>query len=158
MTLPNSHTRSINPAGSISRQLGRGRMVVMHGEDRGESFLIQTGTLILGSGEDCQLQLTDPTVSRRHMEISVNGSGLLLRDLGSTNGSFVNGARFRELELGYGTEIQVGQTVLKYVPDEEAIELAPGDKENFGGLFGRDQKMRRMFSLRRSLDMVSGIV
>ncbi len=147
MSVPRSPTRIINPDAPIVRQSGRGRFIVMHGQDRGESFVIQTSPLVLGSGTDCELQLTDPTVSRRHMEIRLSEGGLLLRDLGSTNGSFVKGARFRELELGYGTEIQVGQTLLKYVPDEQPVDVAPGDKERFGALFGRDPKMRRMFSL-----------
>ncbi|MCG5054254.1 MAG: sigma 54-interacting transcriptional regulator [Myxococcales bacterium] len=147
MNAPKSPTRIINPEAPITRQSGRGRFIVLHGQDRGESFVLETSPLLLGSGNDCQLQLTDPTVSRRHLEIRLADGGLLLRDLGSTNGSFVKGARFRELELGYGMEIQVGQTVMKYVPDEQAVEVLPGDKERFGALFGRDPKMRRLFSL-----------
>ncbi|MDX2018821.1 MAG: sigma 54-interacting transcriptional regulator [Deltaproteobacteria bacterium] len=147
MTIPKSPTRIINPEASIVRQSGRGRFIVLHGQDRGESFALDKSPLTLGSGSECQIQLTDPTVSRRHMEIRLGEGGLLLRDLGSTNGSFLKGARFRELELGYGTEIQVGQTIIKYVPDEQAVDVAPGDKERFGSLFGRDPKMRRLFSL-----------
>ena len=41
----------------------------------------------------------------------------MLRDLGSTNGSFVQGSRFNELTLGFGTEVTIGKTVLKYLPD-----------------------------------------
>ena len=106
MTVPNSPTRIINPVAPIIRQSGRGRLVVTHGQDRGESFVIEASPLILGSGEDCELQLTDPTVSRRHMEIGMSEAGLLVRDLGSTNGSFVKGARFRELELGCGVRLR----------------------------------------------------
>ena len=51
-------------------------------------------------------------------------NGVVVRDLGSTNGSFVRGARFGELVLGFGTEIQIGQTHIKYVPEEEAVEVA----------------------------------
>lgn len=147
MNIPRSPTRVINPDAHIVRQLGRGRFIVLHGPDRGEFFAIDKSPLFLGSGNECQIQLTDPTVSRRHMEINLSEGGLLLRDLGSTNGSFLKGARFRELELGYGTEIQVGQTQIKYVPDEQAIDVEPGDNERFGALFGRDSNMRRLFSL-----------
>ena len=71
----------------------------------------------------------------------------MLRDLGSTNGSFVQGARFQELTLGFGTEVTVGKTVLKYVPNEEAVELPPWEEESYGSLVGRDPKLRRLFRL-----------
>ena len=76
----------------------------------------------------------------------------MLRDLGSTNGSFVQGSRFKELTLGFGTEVTIGRTVLKYLPDEEEVELAPSEEESFGSLVGRDPKMRRLF---RVLDDVA---
>ena len=54
----------------------------------------------------------------------------MLRDLGSTNGSFVQGSRFNELTLGFGTEVTIGKTVLKYLPTEEEVDLGavrPGE-------------------------------
>ena len=62
----------------------------------------------------------------------------MARDLGSTNGSFVQGARFNELTLGFGTEITIGKTVMKFVPNEEALDLGPSDAESYGALVGRD--------------------
>ena len=59
----------------------------------------------------------------------------------------MQGSRFKELTLGFGTEVTIGQTVLKYVPDEEAIELGPSDAESYGALVGRDPKLRRLFRL-----------
>jgi DNA-binding NtrC family response regulator len=72
---------------------------------------------------------------------------VVVRDLGSTNGSFVGGARFQELLLGFGAEIQIGQTLLKYLPDEEHVEVAPAASERFGNMIGRDPKMRQVFSM-----------
>jgi DNA-binding NtrC family response regulator len=71
----------------------------------------------------------------------------VLRDLGSTNGSFVQGSRFNELTLGFGTEVTIGKTVLKYVPNEEAIDLPPSESESYGALVGRDPRIRRLFKL-----------
>ena len=70
---------------------------------------------------------------------------MVVRDLGSTNGTFVQGSRFKELTLGFGTEVKIGKTVLKYLPDEEEVDLAPSDQESFGSLVGRDPKMRQLF-------------
>jgi DNA-binding NtrC family response regulator len=140
-------TRVLDAGAPIIRQSGGGRLLVVKGPDRGESIPIGSRPLTLGSGNVCDVPLSDPTISRRHLGVEPGPDGVLLRDLGSTNGSFVQGARFNELTLGFGTEVTIGKTVLKYVPNEEAIELAPSEAESYGALVGRDPKLRRLFSL-----------
>jgi len=86
-------------------------------------------------------------VSRRHLSVEPGEDGVIVRDLGSTNGSFVQGARFQELTLGFGAEVTIGHTILKYVPDEETLDPTPTDEEAFGSLVGRDPKLRKLFRL-----------
>jgi DNA-binding NtrC family response regulator len=131
----------------IVRQLGRGRLLIVKGPDRGEAIAVGEGAITLGSGGGSDVLLSDPTVSRRHLGVEPGPEGVVLRDLGSTNGSYVQGSRFQELTLGFGTEVTIGQTVLKYVPQEEAIDLAPSDEETYGSLVGRDAKLRKLFRL-----------
>jgi DNA-binding NtrC family response regulator len=140
-------TRVLDAGAPVIRQSGGGRLLVVKGPDRGESIQIGTRAITLGSGTVCDVPLSDPTVSRRHLGVEPGPEGVVLRDLGSTNGSFVQGARFTELTLGFGTEVTVGKTVLKYVPNEEAIDLEPSEAENYGALVGRDPKLRRLFRL-----------
>jgi len=142
-----SATRVINLQASIVRQSGRGRLVIVNGPDRGASVLLADTPITFGSGSGSDFRLSDPTVSRRHLLAAPGEGGLLVRDLGSTNGSFVRGARFGELLLGFGGEIQIGQTHIKYVPEEEAVEVPPLETERFGSLVGRDPKMRQLFRL-----------
>ncbi len=142
-----SSTRVINLQASIVRQSGRGRLVIVNGPDRGASVLLADTPITFGSGSGSDFRLSDPTVSRRHLLAAPGEGGLLVRDLGSTNGSFVRGARFGELLLGFGGEIQIGQTHIKYVPEEEAVEVPPLETERFGSLVGRDPKMRQLFRL-----------
>ena len=144
-------TRVLDGA-AITRQSGRGRLVVVKGPDRGETIAIAEPPLTVGSGGGCDVLLSDPTISRKHLGIDPGPAGLVLRDLGSTNGSFVQGSRFNELTLGFGTEVTIGKTVLKYVPTEEEVDLAPSDQESYGSLVGRDPKLRRLF---RVLDDVA---
>ncbi|HEY6475231.1 MAG TPA: sigma 54-interacting transcriptional regulator [Polyangia bacterium] len=129
------------------RQSGGGRLLIVKGPDRGESIAIGRVSFTLGSGSGCDVPLSDPTISRRHLGVEPGPEGVMLRDLGSTNGSFVQGSRFNELTLGFGTEVTIGKTVLKYVPNEEAIDLEPSESESYGALAGRDPKMRRLFKL-----------
>jgi DNA-binding NtrC family response regulator len=140
-------TRVIDPAVAFVRQSGRGRLLVVKGQDRGESIAVRDATLTLGSGAGSDVLLSDPTVSRRHLAIEPGDSGVTARDLGSTNGSFVQGSRFQELTLGFGAEVTIGHTVLKYVPEEEAIDVAPAEEETFGLLVGRDPVLRKLFRL-----------
>src|SRR3954466_11288590 len=140
-------TRVIDVNAAIVRQRGRGRLLVVKGQDRGESVAVGDHPITLGSGSGSDVLLSDPTVSRRHLSVEPGDDGVIARDLGSTNGSFVQGARFQELTLGFGTEVTIGQTVLKYVPHQEALELAPSDEESYGSLAGRDPKLRKLFRL-----------
>ena len=65
-----------------------------------------------------ELALTDPTVSRIHAEVKIEDQRAVVRDLGSTNGTRVNGHRVTELVLGEGDRIQIGETSL-------VVEAAP---------------------------------
>jgi len=142
-----SATRVLDAGAPIIRQSGGGRLLVVKGPDHGKSITIGTVEFTLGSGSGCDVPLSDPTISRRHLGVEPGPEGVVARDLGSTNGSFVQGARFNELTLGFGTEIAIGKTVLKFVPNEEAIDLGPSDAESYGALVGRDPKLRRLFRL-----------
>jgi DNA-binding NtrC family response regulator len=142
-----SITRLIDKDAAIFRQSGRGRFIVIRGPDRGESLVVGHSPITIGSGSTSEVRLSDPTISRRHLSVTLAENGVVVRDLGSTNGSFVGGARFQELLLGFGAEIQIGQTLLKYLPDEEHVDVAPAASERFGAMLGRDPKMRQVFSL-----------
>jgi hypothetical protein len=72
----------------------------------------------IGRGTECELVLRDSRVSRRHARLHARGGVLVLTDLGSTNGTRVNGHRVTELVLGAGDRIQVGDTTL-------VVEAAP---------------------------------
>jgi hypothetical protein len=68
----------------------------------------------LGRTSDCTVKLADPRASRHHAEIRSTGDGFLLADLGSTNGTSVNGVVVREHVLHDGDEIAVGATVMRF--------------------------------------------
>ena len=84
---------------------------VIEGPDTGKSFQIKQSRVLIGRSED--VALDDPRVSRRHASLEVYGSAcVLLKDLDSTNGTFVNSRRVRTVELQDGDEIRVGGTIL----------------------------------------------
>lgn len=72
----------------------------------------------IGRAPECEVMLKDSKVSRRHARLHARDGVLLLTDLGSTNGTRVNGNRISELVLGEGDRIQIGDTSL-------VVEAAP---------------------------------
>jgi hypothetical protein len=70
--------------------------------------------LVVGRMPECDVALSDPNVSRRHAEVRRQGTGFVVVDLGSTNGTRVNGAQVKERLLSNGDEITVGATKLRF--------------------------------------------
>jgi pSer/pThr/pTyr-binding forkhead associated (FHA) protein len=70
-----------------------------------------TCPLVIGRGGDSQLVLSDPEVSRRHARLETQNGTVFLRDLGSSNGTFLNGRRLTSaIELREGDEVDLGTT------------------------------------------------
>jgi len=76
------------------------------------SFELHSGTTVIGRGQDSDFRLPDTGVSRRHLEISWNGQEATLTDLGSTNGTTVNGNPVQTWQLTDGDVIRVGHSTL----------------------------------------------
>ena len=85
---------------------------VESGRDRGKTFALHPGETGVGRSIDNDVILTDIAVSRRHLKIVREGDGLRIRDLGSGNGSIVNGRRVYDAPLHEGDRIDLGETVL----------------------------------------------
>lgn len=74
--------------------------------------------ITIGRSTDNLLVLDDPAVSRHHARIQARGGALVLTDLGSTNGTRVNGSSIREVVLGEGDDIAIGDTVISVHADD----------------------------------------
>ena len=72
------------------------------------------GGLVIGRSRSCDLPLASPDASRRHAEIVAVTGGHLIRDLGSTNGTFVNGKRVEEQRLRSGDRIEIGGELITF--------------------------------------------
>jgi tetratricopeptide (TPR) repeat protein len=90
---------------------------VISGPDEGVRLPIRGGRMIVGRGDGCDLKLTDASASRRHVELTVGPAGLVMRDLGSGNGTRVNGKREVEAVLAHRDEVSLGETVLRMIDE-----------------------------------------
>jgi hypothetical protein len=111
------------PPGRPGAFPGRPRLLVTSTADGGNamqrSYDISTPVTLLGRGTDCDLRLVDPGVSRHHAEIRLEGPEVVFVDLGSTNGSFVNGQPIRRVTLADGARVSLGRTTLVFRRDRE---------------------------------------
>jgi len=88
-------------------------IIVYEGELEGQRWIIDQDRTIIGRGSDCDITLAKRQVSRQHAQIERSGGGYLLRDLGSKNGTCVNGQEVRDkpYPLRDGDEIQIALCV-----------------------------------------------
>ncbi len=99
-------TRELNEQ-PASQELG---FLLVAGEgERRRAIRLYDGCILIGSHPSCHLQVCDPTVSRCHLEVTVIEKGLAIRDLASTNGTWIDGHRIRAATVGDGDVMTVGQ-------------------------------------------------
>ena len=125
-------------------------LFVIQGRDQGTRFRLDGTTVTIGRGTSNQVQLHDTEVSREHAELMQRGDKLVLRDLGSSNGTFVNGSPVREHELASGDQLQLGRTLLLYtgVTEDQVEDLA--DKINIVARNVEDDGSRIVHAMHQS--------
>jgi len=89
------------------------KLVILNQGMTGRAFELNVDRTTVGRVEDNTFQITDPSVSSHHAEILLRGTEILVRDLNSTNGTFLNGDRITEAVLKPGQVIRFGQVELK---------------------------------------------
>lgn len=90
------------------------RLVILSGPDKGKTIRVESGSSeLIGRGEAATARLSDPAVSRVHFELATNDESAFLTDKGSSSGTYVNGSKVDAMEVKSGSQIQVGDTVMR---------------------------------------------
>jgi hypothetical protein len=97
-------------------ELGVGREVVTLNVN-GRKHEVTKQQTVIGRSRDCDVQIEDPSASRRHAELRQDGTAYWLIDLDSTNGLEVNGLRTKRAKLGHGDKITIGSTEISFRRD-----------------------------------------
>jgi signal transduction histidine kinase len=97
-------------------------LVVIHGVDQGRQFPLTEPSVLVGRHSQNPIQLHDNQVSRRHFELRATATGYQVHDLGSGNGTRLNGQNVQLADLNTGDRISIGETVLLYTSDEEPAQ------------------------------------
>ncbi len=83
-------------------------------EINGNQYLLTKEKTVLGRGSGCDIVIEDPGISRKHLEIDITANGVIARDLGSTNGTYVEGHQVPAATLLDGNTITIGRTRILY--------------------------------------------
>jgi two-component system, NtrC family, response regulator HydG len=111
----------------------------------------QAAPLLIGTSPACALRLSDRQVSRRHASLEPSGERLRIADLGSTNGTFIDGVAIGEAFLRGGELVHVGSTALSVERSDAPPVVVPSRASRFGRLIGASLEMRRLYPLAESL-------
>jgi len=101
------------------------KLVMFKPDGRRKDIPVTTGTTVIGRGENCDLRVPLLSVSRRHCEVSMGDDGLKVKDLASSNGTYVNNGRVNESALEAGDRLVIGPVVFTVQIDGVPEEISP---------------------------------
>ena len=93
-------------------------LVLVAGGAEGTEYALERPSTTVGRGPDVDLPFPDDAMSRQHAAFEVQAMGVRVRDMGSTNGTQVNGQRISAAELKHGDKITIGEHCFQYVIEE----------------------------------------
>jgi DNA-binding NtrC family response regulator len=125
----------------------RYRLTVIDGPDKGRSIEGAAAELSVGTADGNDLVLRDGAVSRHHVAIAPAAKGHLVRDLGSTNGTAINGVPIESAYLVANAVIAIGTTRLRFEPAGGDERAALSDERRWGRALGASDAMRRIFAV-----------
>ncbi len=117
----------------------RFQLVVEPSQGTPRTILLEPGIYSVGAGREANVRITDPHVSRAHLKLVVSHEGVSIEDLGSSNGTWINGVSIRAVVVSTTTQVVVGRTPLR-------IEIIDDRKQrSFGDAVGESPKIAEVF-------------
>jgi DNA-binding NtrC family response regulator len=122
-------------------------VAIVEGPDAGKDHVLDQERLTVGSGEAAGFRLSDRGVSRLHLELTREGAGQRVVDLGSKNGTFLAGCRVNDVVLGAGARIRLGSSTLEARVDRrQVLRSVWRGGDAFGRVLGTSPAMHRLFA------------
>ena len=143
-----TRTKVVHDPSSKHQRLGRLLALVVDGPSKGKKHHVEVRrgrTVKGGRGPANDLVIRDEQVSVTHFDLVVNDDGIVLRDLGSTNGVWIHGVRVREAVLAVDAVFRVGDTSIQ-ITGTEPIDVSLSQRESFGEMYGDSLIMREVFA------------
>lgn len=123
---------------TFNKELARAKehdscLIIIRGRPQGHSFFIKKDEMLLGRDPSVDMSILDASISRSHAKITREGDDIFLQDLGSSNGTVLNGKKLEAnvpVKLGKEDMIKLGNTILKFLPAGELEILFYGNLES----------------------------
>jgi transcriptional regulator with PAS, ATPase and Fis domain len=125
----------------------RFRLTVVGGPNSGQTYTSSGDRTVIGTHESAELILADRTVSRFHCEITFSDGRLAIKDLGSRNGTLIDGVAVMHAHLRSGALLTIGQTQLRFDLGTDHVRIPLSGRDRFGIMVGNSQAMRAAFAL-----------
>jgi DNA-binding NtrC family response regulator len=122
-------------------------LTVTSGVDSGTVYRATNQRMVIGVHPSADLVLRDGTVSRFHCEVAIEGHRVAIRDLGSRNGTLVDGVSVVHAHLKSGSRLTIGNTELEFGLGQKPLKVEISKSARFGSLVGQSLAMRAVFAL-----------
>jgi DNA-binding NtrC family response regulator len=139
-------TRVTN-VGPARRPVRHARLRVLAGPDAGLEIDLPPVGVVIGADPGCDVVLADAAVSSRHCMIAPAAHGFTVTDVGSKNGTLLDGARVGKIVAPAGAVLGLGHTLIELLPADEVIDIPPSAESRFGSLVGSSVAMRQVFAI-----------
>lgn len=140
-------TGRLDDAGAAS-DAGSGVLVRAVGAAAKPAVLrLQRGSCVVGTSPECDLVLSERSVSRQHARLTLDAKGIIVEDLGSTNGTFWLGQRVHRMLVSPGTTLLLGKVQLALEHDDEFSELEPAEADAEAGVIAASAAMRKLIAI-----------
>ncbi len=118
--MQDGHTRKINRSelkGQLFLKRFHATLVVVQGPEAGTEHVLERDSITMGRGPGVDIAFDDGAMSKEHAALELTPEGYLVRDMGSTNGTSVNGSRVMAADLKHGDRIGLGDHTLQYLTE-----------------------------------------
>ncbi len=122
-------------------------LTVTSGPDAGRTARVDRPSFVIGTGPSADLRLTDDTVSREHLRLTLSPDGIRVKDPGSTNGSWMGTLRVFEVVLAQSTTLSLGATTIDLTIEAAPVDLPLSERTRFGDALGESSAMRHLFAV-----------
>ena len=120
---------------------------VVDGPDRGLEIDLPAAGVVIGTEKTCDVVVKDAFVSRRHCSVAPVANGFQITDLGSRNGTVIDGVAVGKVVAPPGVALRIGKTLVQLMPADEVVDIPPSKNDSFGGLYGGSVAMRHVFAI-----------
>jgi pSer/pThr/pTyr-binding forkhead associated (FHA) protein len=116
-------TEQLKPSKSVKKipERFQASLAIVEGYAEGMEYLIEKEFTVIGRDKTADIALKDQLISRQHAALIYCDKNYLLKDMDSTNGTHMKGARIQQAELHHGDKFRIGDTTLQFILEDTGV-------------------------------------